>query len=170
MRCSTLCVLAEKNGNLPASLCKGNPPHIHNYKTCCRREAVSPVDGIERKVLVQNSLPKLQITKNRAANEKELTCSNKQEQTRTLFSAFRSDLTLPKVQQHSALGFSSRPNLGNRDNERSHFMCPLHRKISSTHHVKCFIFQKSINQIQCTLKLTESLPQALLGFGLGYVF
>jgi len=86
-----LYILAEKNRHLPASTCNGNSLHICDYKTCCRREAASPVDGVERRAtapIAQTSMCKsisgsesftLQITKDRAENEKELTCRNKQE-------------------------------------------------------------------------------------------
>lgn len=106
-----------------------------------KRRAIPPTAQISMCKSISGSESfTLQLIKNRAAKDKELTRQQTKIHKDSEPQYSGQNLTLSKVQHHSALGFSSRPNLGKGENERSHYVCPLHGKTSSTHHVKCFVF------------------------------
>lgn len=77
--------------------------------------------------------------------------------------------TLPKVWRQSALGcFQGQIWEKKKKNKRFHCTCPLHGK--SLEQCEMLYILEIYQPDLVHLKITESLPQALLGFGLGYVF
>lgn len=83
-RYSTLCILAEEKRHLPLSMCRGNPPPL--METVLQEESNQPCWWGERRAIApiaQISMCKsisgsesftLQMIKNRAAKDKELSC------------------------------------------------------------------------------------------------
>lgn len=96
-----------------------------------------------------------------------MSCS-KQEKTRLVSSKFSSESNSAQSLATISSRMFSRPNLGKKKNKRFHCTCPLHGK--SLEQCEMLYILEIYQPDLVHLKITESLPQALLGFGLGYVF